>query len=90
MENNNIIMLEDENGCSIEFETIDVFELDGVTYFALLEVLPEEEECDEVLIMQVVGDIESEEAELVMVEDEEQLQKAFDEFCRRDEENYAE
>ncbi len=90
MENNNIIMLEDENGCSIEFETIDVFELDGVTYFALLEVLPEEEECDEVLIMQVVGDIESEEAELVMVEDEEQLQKAFDEFCRRDEENFAE
>ncbi|MBR5271689.1 MAG: DUF1292 domain-containing protein [Clostridia bacterium] len=90
MENNNIIMLEDENGCSIEFETIDVFELDGVTYFALLEVLPEEEECDEVLIMQVVGDIESEEAELVMVEDEQQLQKAFDEFCRRDEENFAE
>lgn len=90
MENNNIIMLEDENGCSIEFETIDVFELDGVTYFALLEVLPEEEECDEVLIMQVVGDIESEEAELVMVEDENQLQKAFDEFCRRDEENFAE
>lgn len=90
MENNNIIMLEDENGCSIEFETIDVFELDGVTYFALLEVLPEEEECDEVLIMQVVGDIESEEAELVMVEDEERLQKAFDEFCRRDEENFAE
>ena len=37
---NNIIMLEDENGCSIEFETIDVFELDGITYFALVELLP--------------------------------------------------
>ena len=24
---NNIIMLEDEHGCMIEFETIDVFEL---------------------------------------------------------------
>ena len=35
---NNIIMLEDEHGCMIEFETIDVFEFEGVTYFALLEV----------------------------------------------------
>ena len=83
---NNVIILEDENGCSIEFEPIDVFELDGVTYFALLEILPEGQETDEVLIMQVEGDIDSEEAELVMVEDEETLQKAFDEFCRRDEE----
>lgn len=87
---NNVIILEDENGCSIEFEPIDVFELDGVTYFALLEILPEGQETDEVLIMQVEGDIESEEAELVMVEDEETLQKAFDEFCRRDEEREEE
>ena len=48
---NNIIMLEDEHGCMIEFETIDVFEFEGVTYFALLEVLPEGQENDEVLIM---------------------------------------
>ena len=82
----NIIILEDEHGCEIEFETIDVFELNGVTYFALLEVLPEEEENDEVLIMQVEGDIDSEEAELVMVEDEDRLQAAFNEFLRRDEE----
>ncbi len=87
---NNVIILEDENGCSIEFEPIDVFEMDGVTYFALLEILPEEQESDEVLIMQVEGDIESEEAELVMVEDEEVLQKAFDEFCKRDEERMSE
>lgn len=83
---NNIIMLEDENGCMIEFETIDVFEFKGVTYFALLEILPEGQENDEVLIMQVEGDVESEEAELVMVEDEAQLEAAFEEFLRRDEE----
>ena len=75
---NNIIMLEDEHGCMIEFE--------GVTYFALLEVLPEGQENDEVLIMQVEGDVESEEAELVMVEDEAKLEAAFNEFLRRDEE----
>ncbi len=87
---NNIIMLEDENGCSIEFEVIDVFELDEVTYFALVEVMPEEEESDEVLLMQVIGDLDTDDAELVMIDDEEQLQKAFDEFCRRDEENIGE
>ena len=57
-----------------------------VTYFALLEVLPEGQENDEVLIMQVEGDVESEEAELVMVEDEARLEAAFNEFLRRDEE----
>ena len=84
---NNIIILEDEHGCEVEFEVIDVFEFEDVTYFALLEVLPEEEENDEVLIMQVEGDIDSEEAELVMVEDDARLERAFNEFLRRDEEN---
>lgn len=83
---NNIIMLEDEHGCQIEFETIDVFEFEGAWYFALLEVLGEGEENDEVLIMKVEGDIDSEEAELVMVEDDKQLEKVFNEFLRRDEE----
>lgn len=86
----NIIILEDEHGCSIEFEAIDVFELDGVTYFALLECMPEGQETDEVLIMKVEGDIQSEEAELIMVDDEDELQKAFDEFLRRDEEGIEE
>ena len=84
----NIIILEDQDGCQVEFETIDVFEFNGVTYFALLEVLPEEEENDEVLIMQVQG--EDHEMELVMVEDEDKLQAAFNEFCRRDAEDRAE
>lgn len=83
---NNIIMLEDEHGCMIEFETIDVFEFNGETYFALLEVMPEGQETDEVLIMKVDGDVESEEAELIMVDDETELEAAFNEFLRRDEE----
>ena len=85
---NNIILLEDENGVEIEFEVVDVYELDGETFFAMIECLPEEEQTDdlEVLIMRVEGDIESEEAELVPIEDEALLQKAFDEFVKRDEE----
>lgn len=80
----NIIILEDEQGNQIEFATIDVFELNGETYFALLEIM-DEEESDEVLIMKVDG-IDTEDPELVMVEDEDELQAAFDEFLKRDEE----
>ncbi len=80
----NIIILEDDQGNQIEFATIDVFELNGETYFALLEVL-ENDESDEVLIMKVDG-IDTEDPELIMVEDENELQAAFEEFLKRDEE----
>ena len=85
---NNIILLEDENGVEIEFEVIDVYELDGDTFFAMVECIPEEDQTDdlEVLIMKVEGDIEGEDAELVPIEDEALLERAFDEFVRRDEE----
>lgn len=80
----NIIVLEDENGVEVEFEILDVYELEGHTFFALAECMPEEEETDEVLIMMVEGDLDSDDAELIMVEDEELLQRAFDEFVARD------
>ena len=85
----NIIMLEDENGNQIEFEAIDVYELNGNTYFALLEVMEEGEENDEVLIMKV-DDTDEENPELMMVSDEAELEEAFAEFLRRDEEFAAE
>jgi hypothetical protein len=80
----NIIILEDEHGNQVEFAVIDVYELEGSTYFALLEVLPEGEETDEVLLMKVEG--EGDDAELIMIEEEEELQAAFNEFLKRDEE----
>ena len=80
----NIIILEDDQGNQIEFATIDVFELDNETYFALLEVM-DNEESDEVLLMKVSG-IDTDDPELVMIEDEAELQLAFEEFLRRDEE----
>ena len=81
----NIIMLEDEEGNQIEFEAIDVYELNGNTYFALLEVLPQGEENDEVLIMKV-DDTDDENPELVTVTEEAELEEAFNEFLRREEE----
>ncbi len=80
----NIIILEDDQGNQIEFATIDVFELNDETYFALLEIM-DNEESDEVLLMKVSG-IDTDEPELVMIEDEAELQLAFEEFLRRDEE----
>lgn len=85
----NIIMLEDEQGNQIEFEVIDVYEFMGNTYFALLEKLDEGEENDEVLIMKV-DDTDDENPELIMVEDEKELQEAFEEFVRREEEAFEE
>ena len=85
----NIIMLEDEEGNQIEFEAIDVYELNGNTYFALLEVLPEGEENDEVLIMKV-DDTDDENPELITVTDEAELEEAFGEFLRREEEYMGE
>ena len=87
MEENNIIMLEDENGQSIEFMVIDVFVLDGVTYFVKIEAA-EAETTEEVLIMRVDG--EGDEAELVTIESDAELDAAFQEFLKREEEGIEE
>lgn len=85
----NILILEDENGNPCEFMVIDVYEFNDATYFAMVEVIEgSAEESDEVVIMRVEG--EGDDAELVMVEDEAELQAAFDEFVRRDEEAFEE
>lgn len=82
----NILILEDENGNPVEFMVIDVYEFNNATYFAMVEVIEGSiEESDEVVIMRVEG--EGDDAELVMVEDEAELEAAFDEFVRRDQED---
>lgn len=87
----NILILEDDNGNNCEFMVIDVYEFNENTYFAMVEVIEgSTEESDEVVIMKVSGDIDSDDAELVMVEDENELQAAFDEFVRRDTEDIEE
>ena len=85
----NILILEDDKGNPCEFMVIDVYEFEGATYFAMVEVIEGSiEESDEVVIMRVEG--EGDDAELVMVEDEKELQAAFDEFVRRDSDDIEE
>lgn len=81
----NILILEDEQGNPAEFMVYDVFEFDGNTYFALIEVIEgSTDESDEVVIMRVEG--EGDDAELVAIDDDNELEAAFQEFLRRDEE----
>ena len=79
-----IIMLQDESGNMIEFEAIDCFEFEGNTYFALLEVMPEGQETDEVVMMRVEFGETEEDTALVTIDSEEELEAAFNEFVRRD------
>ena len=82
----NIIILEDDNGNQVEFAVIDVYEFNGNTYFAMVEVVEAgEDESDEVLVMKV-DKADTDDAELIVVDDDDELQAAFDEFLRRDEE----
>ena len=78
----NIIVLNDENGEEVEFEFLDLIELDGEEYVVLLPVEEEEnpEEAGEVVILKL-EDTESEDEEsYVSVEDEEVLNKVFEIF----------
>ena len=79
---NNIVVLNDENGEEVEFEFLDLIELDGEEYVVLLPVEEEEnpEEAGEVIILKL-EDTESEDEEsYVSVEDEEVLNKVFEMF----------
>ena len=85
----NIIILEDENGNPAEFMVYDVYEMNEKTYFALIEVIEgSTDESDEVVIMRVEG--EGDDAELVSIDDDDELDAAFQEFLRRDEEEAEE
>lgn len=76
----NIIILNDENGEEVQFEFLDLIELDDEEYVVLLPVEEEEDSEGEVVILKV-EDTESEEEEsYVSVEDEEVLNKVFEIF----------
>ncbi len=83
MEENNIITLTGENDEQFDFEIADSFELDGNKYIALLPPEnPDEEEEDEVLIMRIESE-DDEETVLTQIEDDEELDKAFEMFKDR-------
>ena len=79
----NIVVLNDEEGNEVQFEFLDLVELDDEEYVVLLPVTAEGEEDEgEVVILKVedTDDEESDEESYVSVEDEEILNKVFEIF----------
>ena len=78
----NIIILNDEDGNEVQFEFLDLVELDDEEYVVLLPVSDEGEEDEgEVVILKLEDtDEDSEEESYIGVEDEERLNKVFEIF----------
>ena len=87
-ENNKILTFTDDEGNEVDLEIIDSFEMDGKKYAALAE--PEtgaEDEESVVFIMEIVSESEDEDI-LVQIEDEAVLDKAFETFVSRCEDDF--
>ena len=82
LENENIIVLNDENGEEVKFEFLDLVELDEEEYVVLLPYDEEGTEDEgEVVILKIEDtDEDSEEESYVSVEDEDTLNKVFEIF----------
>ena len=78
----NIVILNDEEGNEVQFEFLDLVELDNEEYVVLLPVTSEGEEDEgEVVILKLEDtDDGSEEESYVGVEDEEILNQVFEIF----------
>jgi uncharacterized protein YrzB (UPF0473 family) len=78
----NIVVLNDEDGNEVNFEFLDLIELENEEYVVLLPVTSEGEEDEgEVVILKVEDtDEESDEESYVSVEDETVLNKVFEIF----------
>lgn len=77
----NILVLNDEEGNEVQFEFLDLIELDGEEYVVLLPAEEEEnEEAGEVVILKVEDTENEEEESYVSVEDENTLNKVFEIF----------
>ena len=75
-----IIILNDEDGNEVQFEFLDLIELDGEEYVVLLPVEDDEEEDGEVVILKVEDTDSEDEESYVSVDDQEILNKVFEIF----------
>ena len=77
----NIVILNDENGDDVEFEFLDLIELDGQEYVVLLPTEDEDSDEDGEVVLLKLEKTESEDEEsYVTVEDEAILNRVFEIF----------
>ncbi|MBQ3265683.1 MAG: DUF1292 domain-containing protein [Ruminococcus sp.] len=82
-----IITLEDDLGNEQDFEFLDVVEFEGDEYIILLPVEDEDKDQSEVMILRIES-VDDENENYVGIDDEEVLQKVFDIFKKRYEDDY--
>jgi len=88
----NIIVLNDEDGNEVQFEFLDLIELESEEYVILLPVTEtEEDDAGEVVILKVEDTDSEDEETYVSVEDEDILNKVFEIFKEKfkDEFNFS-
>ena len=76
----NIIILNDEDGNEVQFEFLDLIELDGEEYVVLLPTEEDDNEDGEVVILKVEDTDSEDEESYVSVDDQEVLNKVFEIF----------
>jgi uncharacterized protein YrzB (UPF0473 family) len=91
-ERDDIVVLIGDDGEEVEFEHLDTIELDNNEYVVLLPVdgqdeEEDEDEVDEVIILKVEHSDDGEDA-FVTVDDEDELNRVFEEFQSRMEDEY--
>ena len=80
----NVVILNDEEGNEVQFEFLDLVELDDEEYVVLLPITEEGEEDEgEVVILIVYYSENYEEESYVSVDDEDVLNRVFDIFKER-------
>ena len=80
----NIVVLTDDEGKDMEFEWLDTIEMEDSQYIVLLPT--EDEETEEVVILKM--EVEDETENFVSVEDEDELNNVYDLFKERNKENF--
>lgn len=87
----NVIVLNDEEGNEVNFEFLDLVELDNEEYVVLLPTDEEDADEGEVVILKVEDTESDEEESYVSVDDEEILNKVFEKFKEKfkDEFNFS-
>ena len=85
------VVLSDDMGNEVEFQVLDVIELDGTDYVVLLPTEPDEETEGNVVILQVETiDDDSGEETFVGIDDEETINAVFEIFKARLAEEFGE
>lgn len=83
----NTVVLSDPEGNEMSFEFLDLIEMDGTEYIVLLPL--DDEDADAVVILRVESDPDNEdEDQYLPVEDPDTLQKVFELFKERFEEEF--